>query len=1154
MPNSARPVSVPRAADREFRRMQSSRSITTPRRSGIEMAQNQGNAMKVYVRVRPFSERELSLSMPHHSTVRIDVENPCLITLLDPQKDFRPRETFSFTRCLWSVLESDGSAGSSKTAGEIRDSIGTFINNVSSARGVRPRTTSNTGPANSGVLSARGRAGAENSMSFEGAGSSAAIVAGNIVAHPKYSSQKDVYDEVGLPVLTNTLEGYNGCVFAYGQTGSGKTFTMLGYAPRNADFHSPGRRQSVANFDDDDDEECENSKRSLTSVSPGRFRRASVMSNHSNRPDTFGRQGSSQVMPTGQVVDVVDTTKLDPSELQGIIPRISADLFKGLREMREKDPSHSYRVEVVYYEIYNEKVYDLIRPQRDADLKIRHQPLSGPYVEGLATKMVANEEQVAKVIRKGSIERHTAATKINDRSSRSHAIITFNILQLYLDDNDNTCKKQSKLNLVDLAGSERTGAVGAEGKQFLEGTKINLSLTTLGRVIDCLADLSQSKSLAVPVPYRDSNLTWLLMDSLGGNSKTSMVATISPHCVNFDEMRQTIRYASRARQIVNKAVINEDPQVRQIRALTGEVDRLKKIIREAGHNEFTRDYVLELQRRNAYLEKRCQEQEITIAELRALLEENGIAVHTDDLASASVKRARGAQQDVSSGRRRGTNGVESNASVLKTRLADAKTEVEALRRQLAEEDGNGVIKRAGTPTKTPQVTELNSEIKRLKKELEALKKNDAKKQRQIERFSFFYMDWAADMMRNTMLLKEDEFSRCVAHLAIAQHNQVGLGLRHVQQAHREEIEKMRKRHVEEMEDLQKISTARLKESIEKSNELYQQLIDKHVEKLNYVEERMKKNKEFYESEHKRMEAEKENSRKSYEEQLAKTRSSYQDELKRLREQLNFGATDRQRSGEALKRMQEDHEKEVNRRQDEMDRYRRDKEQEISRLKQQIEKETLRRDSDVLEKDRQRRLLEKEVGEMRREMLKLQTEQHRMEQQHRTEVQNLTQQQEKLLSVGNGLLSDWDNRSSALDSSFAQLRALLHSQDYMDFRTRLRDATIERKDYTAELEAVEERKRRDTQRLREIVQQLKQNQEDSKASLQRFEEDVMKHLASASKTRSGNSKSTSSKNTLSTNGRGVESSNGSYSAQKRTSPPGATKSSVVAPPSAGGAAS
>ncbi|RNF24448.1 putative kinesin [Trypanosoma conorhini] len=1097
-PTSGRLVSTPRVKDTEFRRVHSSRSLLAPQRSALEAAQAQGNAMKVYVRVRPFSERELSLNLPQHSTVRIDVDNPCFITLLDPQKDFRPRETFSFTRCFWSVLEQGyGDGGKGMSAEEIRGSIDTFVNRPASARGNRSRANMNASTSNISVASARGRPAAESSISFEGAGSRAGIVARAVVVHPPYSSQEDVYNAVGRPVLENSLEGYNGCVFAYGQTGSGKTFSMFGYFPMKTDFTAGGRRQSFANDDDDDEDECEGSKLSISTVSPARFTRITALSSQSSQKELCPLQLSTQGNTERQIVDVVDTTQLNPNELQGIIPRIMSDLFKGLHEKRDRDPSHSYRVELEYYEIYNEKVFDLFRPQKDADLRIRHNPVTGPYVEGLTSMVVNNEAQIAKLIRKGSMERRTAATKVNDRSSRSHAIITLNIMQLYLDKGDNTCNQQSKLNLVDLAGSERTGAVGAEGQQFLEGTKINFSLTTLGRVIDCLADLSQSKSLSVPVPYRDSNLTWLLMDSLGGNSKTSMLATISPHCVNFEEMRQTIRYASRAKQIVNKAVINEDPQVRQIRLLTAEVERLKKTIREAGLNEFSRDYVVELQHRNAYLEKRCQDQEKTIVELQAEIEEYGLSARMENPSAGSARRQRPSHVSETGSRRRSSCFEDDgNALLLRTRHADA----EDARPRANEGEQN---KRSGTSSNTAQLEELNIRIQNLKKEVNKQQKVIVNQQQQLELYSFFYADWASDLMYTVMVQKEEEFIRRVTRSVIDKSAHLSMDVRRLQESHRNEIEQTRRQHADEVEELQKLSAARLKESIEKSNELYQQLIDKHVDKLNYVEERMKKNKENYESERKKLAEEKGEVRASYEEQLQKTRSQHQQETRRLRDQLSSSTSDSKRLEETVKRLQENHERELTRRQEEMDRYRREKEQDISRLKQQIGNESQRQESDMAEKERQRRLLEREVTDLRRDLLKAQAERNRMEYQHQTEMQNLAQEQERLVTVSNGLLCDWDNRSSAIDASFAQLRTLVQGKDYMSFRSRLRDTTGERKDYTALLEAVEERKQRDTQRFREIVQQLKQTQEDSNASLQRFREDVQNELVHTNRLRSNN---------------------------------------------------
>ncbi|EPY33932.1 kinesin, partial [Angomonas deanei] len=421
---------------------------------------------------------------------------------------------------------------------------------------------------------------------YTGSGSNAVNAVDPEVTHPPYAGQSEVYEYVGRPVLENTLDGYNGCVFAYGQTGSGKTFTMMGYAPKK----KRGEKEPVFNTE----------------------------SRAAFSPTEEGEEGGDEE----EEEEVIQSTS-DPNDLQGIIPRISKQLFEGLQKKRSEDESLSYRIEVSYFEIYNEKVFDLIRPQTD-DLKIRNNPSTGPYVEGLTSKVVTTEEDVAKIIRKGTSERHTAATKYNDRSSRSHAILNFNIVQLFLEEGD-TLKMQSKLNLVDLAGSERTGKGGAEGIEKKTGININLSLTVLGRVIGCLADLSQNKSLAVPVPYRESNLTWLLSDSIGGNSQTSMVATISPHTLNYEEMRQTIRYASRAKQIIQKAIRNEDPQIALIKHLQAEVEDLQIRLKEAGGSEYTREYVLGLEKKIKQLEKKVVEQERIIGGLRALLEGAGIA-------------------------------------------------------------------------------------------------------------------------------------------------------------------------------------------------------------------------------------------------------------------------------------------------------------------------------------------------------------------------------------------------------------------------------------------------------------------------------------------------------------------------------------------------
>ncbi|KAL1006133.1 hypothetical protein UPYG_G00068230 [Umbra pygmaea] len=223
----------------------------------------------------------------------------------------------------------------------------------------------------------------------------------------------------------------------------------------------------------------------------------------------------------------------------GLIPRICEGLFSRIAGMTRWDEA-SFRTEVSYLEIYNERVRDLLRRKstQTYNLRVREHPKDGPYVEDLSKHLVQNYHDVEELMEAGNINRTTAATGMNDTSSRSHAIFTINFTQAKFDA-EMPCETISKIHLVDLAGSERADATGATGVRLKEGGNINKSLVTLGNVISALADLSQDglntslKKKQVFVPYRDSVLTWLLKDSLGGNSKTIMIATISPADVNY---------------------------------------------------------------------------------------------------------------------------------------------------------------------------------------------------------------------------------------------------------------------------------------------------------------------------------------------------------------------------------------------------------------------------------------------------------------------------------------------------------------------------------------------------------------------------------------------------------------------------------------------
>ncbi|XP_073346142.1 kinesin-like protein KIF16B isoform X2 [Pagrus major] len=268
----------------------------------------------------------------------------------------------------------------------------------------------------------------------------------------------------------------------------------------------------------------------------------------------------------------------------GLIPRFCEGLFSRISESTRWDEA-SFRTEVSYLEIYNERVRDLLRRKstQTYNLRVREHPKDGPYVEDLSKHLVQNYSDVEELMEAGNINRTTASTGMNDVSSRSHAIFTINFTQAKFDA-EMPSETVSKIHLVDLAGSERADATGATGVRLKEGGNINKSLVTLGNVISSLADMSQDgvntnlKKKSVFVPYRDSVLTWLLKDSLGGNSKTIMIATISPADVNYGETLSTLRYANRAKNIINKPTINEDGNVRLIRELRAEIARLKALL------------------------------------------------------------------------------------------------------------------------------------------------------------------------------------------------------------------------------------------------------------------------------------------------------------------------------------------------------------------------------------------------------------------------------------------------------------------------------------------------------------------------------------------------------------------------------------------------
>ncbi|CAH1792279.1 unnamed protein product, partial [Owenia fusiformis] len=349
-----------------------------------------------------------------------------------------------------------------------------------------------------------------------------------------YVSQPQIFQDLGTEVLEAAFEGYNACVFAYGQTGTGKTHTMMGY----------------------------------------------------------------------------------PGDI-GLIPRLSEGLFSRMDDIT--DESVSYRIDVSYLELYNERVRDLLptgaaKTSQKYTLKVREHPQDGPYVQDLSHHLVKQNETIQDLISQGNYNRATAATHIHDHSSRSHAIFTINFTQAKID-TDLPSEIVSKIHLVDLAGSERADSSASYDKGRLkEGANINKSLVTLGTVIKSLAEKSllswssetsmgstlslrststdeqrppsvvtspsgtPRKQRQVFIPYRDSVLTWLLKDSLGGNAKSIMISTISPASEQYRESISTLRYAQRAKSIINRPTINEDHNITLIKELKGEIEHLKAML------------------------------------------------------------------------------------------------------------------------------------------------------------------------------------------------------------------------------------------------------------------------------------------------------------------------------------------------------------------------------------------------------------------------------------------------------------------------------------------------------------------------------------------------------------------------------------------------
>ncbi|NWW84539.1 KIF14 protein, partial [Rhynochetos jubatus] len=323
----------------------------------------------------------------------------------------------------------------------------------------------------------------------------------------------------------------------------------------------------------------------------------------------------------GQTGSGKSYTMMGFDEDRGIIPRLCEDLFTQIAQM-DKQQVVLYHLEMSFFEVYNEKIHDLLvfkaeSGQKKQPLRVREHPVLGPYVEGL-TVLVSHPDfyVLQSWLELGNKQRATAATVLNDKSSRSHSVFTLVMTQTkveFVDEEQCDRRLTSHINLIDLAGSECCSAAQTTGERLKEGVSINKSLLTLGKVISALSKQSQNGKKTF-VPYRDSVLTWLLKESLGGNSQTAMIATVSPAASSTEETLSTLRFAKQACSIINIAKVNEDVNAKLIRELKAEIEKLKAAQKSALNTdpEKNRHYLQEI----TSLRVKLHQQERDMAEMQ----------------------------------------------------------------------------------------------------------------------------------------------------------------------------------------------------------------------------------------------------------------------------------------------------------------------------------------------------------------------------------------------------------------------------------------------------------------------------------------------------------------------------------------------------------
>uniref|UniRef100_A0A452G2U3 Kinesin family member 21A n=1 Tax=Capra hircus TaxID=9925 RepID=A0A452G2U3_CAPHI len=503
------------------------------------------------------------------------------------------------------------------------------------------------------------------------------------------SQQEQIYTQCIEKLIEGCFEGYNATVFAYGQTGAGKTYTM----------------------------------------------------------------------GTGFDVNIIE-------EEQGIISRAVKHLFKSIEEKKHTSiknglPPPDFKVNAQFLELYNEEVLDLFDTTRDIDAKtkksnirIHEDSAGGIYTVGVTTRTVNTESEMMQCLKLGALSRTTASTQMNVQSSRSHAIFTIHLCQTRMcpqidaeSATDNKVISESsqmnefetltaKFHFVDLAGSERLKRTGATGERAKEGISINCGLLALGNVISALGDKSKR---ATHVPYRDSKLTRLLQDSLGGNSQTIMIACVSPSDRDFMETLNTLKYANRARNIKNKVMVNQDRASQQINALRSEITRLqmelmeyktgKRIIDEEGVesiNDMFHENAM-LQTENNNLRVRIKAMQETVDALRTR-----ITQLVSDQANQVLVRAGEGNEEISNMIHNYIKEIED----LRAKLLESEAVNENLRKNLTRATSRSPYF-SGSSAFSPTIVSSDKEtieiIDLAKKDLEKLKRKEKKKKKRLQK-------------------------------------------------------------------------------------------------------------------------------------------------------------------------------------------------------------------------------------------------------------------------------------------------------------------------------------------------------------------------------------------------------------------------------------